>query len=290
MAARFHPWVVAAVLALLSPASAQAVSRASVGFGIQGEFPPTEFSHPVVIEGSRHVDTSYLNADFWGAADLRDGTVRLKMNTTPLAAYQSSPIAIAAASITDDLFVVGPGTAPVPVTLTMDLDALLPMNPAMGPSSYESLIFHASLSGLGPAAQEIRVIRAKGVDENGVVTQDDIVCQGNCDLLNQPLTLAGIVDGKLVVQGEVLPNNHFTFWAAVDLSTFSYPIGLYAEIDASQTARMSYVLPAGYTLGSSSGVFLSAAVPEPSTALLALAGGLLVAWRVRAAARRTRCG
>jgi len=288
-AARFHSWALATTLALLGSAAAHAVPTASVAFGLQGEYPPVSYSNPVAVAASRHVNNSSLAADFWGSANLADGTVRVKMNTTPLAPYQSSPIAIAGGSITDDLTVVGPGTAPVTITLTMDIDALLPMNVAMGPSSYESLIYHASLSGVGPVAREIRVYRSKGVDENGVVTQNDIICQGDCGLLNQPLSLAGVIDGKLVVQGEVLPNNHFTFWAAVDLQTFSYPIGLYAEIDASQTARMSYSLPDGYTLTSASGVFLTA-VPEPSTALLVLAGGLWLVWRARAAAPRTRCG
>lgn len=144
------------------------------------------------------------------------------------------------------------------------------------------------LLGVNAAPQEIRVLRIRSVDEHGAINQDDIVCQGDCGLLDAPLTLAGVVDGKLRVQGLVTPNLGFTFSAAIDLQTFIYPVGLNAEIDASHTARVSYTLPSGYTLGSASGVFLTA-VPEPSTAALALAGGLLLAWRARAAARRTRC-
>jgi len=286
-------WTVATVLALLGPVMAHAVPTASVGFGIQGEFPPTSFSDPVFTENSRHVDTTSLLADLWGSADLRDGTVRAKMSTTPVTVYQSSPIAITAVSITDDLHVIGPGTAPVLMTLTLDVDALLSINPALGPSSLESLNFHATLAGLDQPAKEIRVVRIKSTDENGVVNQDDIVCQWDCGLLNEPLTLAGVVNGKLMVQGLVTPNTPFTFWATVDMQTFIYPVGLKAEIDASHTARVSYTLPAGYTLGSASGVFLTAPVPEPATALMALAGGALLAGlqrrRARAAAPQTRC-
>jgi hypothetical protein len=295
-AARLHSLAAAAALALFSPVLAHAAT-ASVSFGIQGEFPPTNFSNPVVVEASRHVDTTSLLADLWGAADLRDGTVRAKMTTTPVTVYQSSPIAITAVSITDDLHVVGPGTAPVPMTMTLDVDALLSINPALGPSSLESLNFHATLLGLGQPPKEMRVIRIKSIDENGVVNQDDIVCQWDCGLLDEPLTLAGVVNGKLRVQGLVVPNTPFTFSATVDMQTFIYPVGLTAEIDASHTARVSYTLPAGYTLGSASGVFLTAPVPEPSTTALALAGGALLAGLLRrrpvvtgAAAPRTRCG
>jgi len=286
-------WVAATVLALLGPVVAHAAPTASVAFGIQGEFPPTSFSDPVFTENSRHVDTSSLLADLWGAADLRDGTVRAKMKTTPVTVYQSSPIAIAGASITDDLYVVGPGTAPVPMTMTLDVDALLPINAALGANGHESLIFRATMSALGVPGKEMRVIRSKSLDENGAVTQDDIVCQWDCGLLNEPLTLAGVVNGKLMVQGMVVPNTSFTFWATVEMETFIYPVGLMAEIDASHTARVSYTLPDGYTLGSQSGVFLTAPVPEPSTTALALAGGALLAGvlrrRSKAAAPRTRC-
>ncbi|WP_457418592.1 PEP-CTERM sorting domain-containing protein [Roseateles sp. P5_E7] len=299
-AARLHSfalacrWAAATVLALLGPVTAHA-AVASVGFGIQGEFPPTSFSDPVFTENSRHVDTTSLLADLWGAADLRDGTVRAKMTTMPVTVYQSSPIAITSVSITDDLHVIGPGTAPVPMTMTLDVDALLPINPALGASSYESLIFRATMSALGAPGKEMRVIRSKSLDENGAVTQDDIICQWDCGLLNEPLTLAGVVNGKLMVQGMVVPNTSFTFWATVELQTYIYPVGLNAEIDASHTARVSYSLPTGYTLGSQSGVFLTAPVPEPSTTALALAGGVLLVGLLRrrpvtrAAAPRTRC-
>jgi hypothetical protein len=291
-----HPacrWAAATVLALLGPATAHAVPTASVGFGIQGEFPPISYSDPVVTENSRHVDTPSLLADMWGAADLRDGTVRAKMTTTPVTVYQSSPIAITAVSITDDLHVIGPGTAPVPMTMTLDVDALLAINPALGPNSLESLNFRATMSALG-AGKEMRVIRSKSLDENGAITQDDIICQWDCGLLNEPLTLAGVVNGKLMVQGMVVPNTPFTFWATVEMQTFIYPVGLAAEIDASHTARVSYTLPDGYTLGSASGVFLTAPVPEPATGLMALAGGVLLAGlqrrrRIKAVAPRTRC-
>ncbi|WP_348009748.1 PEP-CTERM sorting domain-containing protein [Roseateles sp.] len=283
------------VLALFGAVQAHAAT-ATVGFGIQGEFPPTSFSDPVFTENSRHVDTTSLLADLWGSADLRDGTVRAKMSTTPVTVYQSSPIAITSVSITDDLHVIGPGTAPVPMTMTLDVDALLPINPALGANGYESLIFRATMSALGAPGKEMRVIRSKSLDENGAVTQDDIICQWDCGLLNEPLTLAGVVNGKLMVQGMVVPNTSFTFWATVELQTFIYPVGLKAEIDASHTARVSYSLPTGYTLGSQSGVFLTAPVPEPSTTALALAGGALLVGLLRrrrlvtgAAAPRTRC-
>lgn len=285
-------WAAAATLTLFGPGLAHAAT-ASVSFGIQGEFPPTSFSNPVFTENSRHVDTSALLADLWAAADLRDGTVRAKMTATPVTVYQSSPIAITAVSITDDLHVIGPGTAPVPMTMTLDLDALLPINPALGANGHESLIFRATMSALGAPTKEIRVLRSKSLDGNGAVTQDDIVCQWDCSLLDEPLTLAGVVNGKLMVQGLVAPNTSFTFWATVELQTYIYPVGLSAQIDASHTARVSYSLPTGYTLGSQSGVFLTAAVPEPSTAILTLAGGALLAGllrrRSKAAEPRTRC-
>lgn len=49
-----------------------------------------------------------------------------------------------------------------------------------------------------------------------------------------------------------------------------------ATLDASNTASIQMILPAGYSFTSSSGVFLSA-VPEPGAALLFAAGLVAIA-------------
>jgi hypothetical protein len=130
-----------------------------------------------------------------------------------------------------------------------------------------------SIDGYTLGSMEIQ--RTKTTNEFGAPAQDYIQCVGQpCDL-NQPLTLAGVVDGQLVVDLALSPGFSYTFDAFLQVSTYSTP-GALGEVDASHTARLSYTLPAGYTLASQSGVFLSA-VPEPQSWALWAAGLLSIA-------------
>ena len=66
------------------------------------------------------------------------------------------------------------------------------------------------------------------------------------------------------------------YYARLDVAAYSGSIS-----DYSNTMAFHWVLPEGATFTSGSGQFMTAAVPEPSTGALVLAGGGLVGWVAR---------
>lgn len=66
------------------------------------------------------------------------------------------------------------------------------------------------------------------------------------------------------------------YYARLSVSAYSGSVS-----DYSNTMSFHWELPEGATFTSSSGLFMTAAVPEPSTGVLLLAGGGLVAWVAR---------
>lgn len=244
----------------------------------------TSLTHPVAVQGSHQINSAFINADYFGSASLSDGILRAKVSATPLITFTSSPGAKSDARIFDKLKVVGPGTAAVPLQLRMDIDALMTVPAVLGPSSANSLWIGATMSVDNALSSSMEIQRYKSTNTAGVVNEDFIQCWGQpCDL-NQPLTLAGVVDGQIMLNLMVTPGFFFSFSGMLQVHTSS-SLGVLGQVDASQTARLSYTLPAGYTLGSQSGVFLSA-VPEPQTWALWAAGLLaLVARRMHSPRR-----
>lgn len=287
---RPHPWMAAvAALMLLGAPERALAADASVSFGGPG-FPAT-VTGPVSAQNGGHVDNASATVDYWAAASLAEGSLRAKIGATPHAVFLGSPVASSAAMLVDQLKVVGLGTALVPLQLRMDVDALMTVDPGMGANDGVTLMLSALMS-VGRDAS-LEVMRRKSMDSTGAINENTFECLGPCNL-NQPLTFAGIVDGQVILDLQVQPGVNIPFTAYMVVSTYSNP-EVWGEVDASQTARLSYVLPTGYTLSSQSGVFLTA-VPEPSTAVLALAGGALLAGLLRrrrratgAAAPRTQC-
>jgi hypothetical protein len=275
----------AALLALFS-LPMLACAQASVTFSSLGEI-PTLLTGPVATQGSRHIGTAALDADFFGSANLSDGVLRASVSATPNVVYLANPVAQSDAQFRDTLKVVGPGTGLIPIQFRMDFHALMTVDPTMGLRALDSLFFSAALTVESPFTSEVEFLRIKRTDFDGTVLQDSIECFGYPCILNQPLTLAGVVDGQVLLNYVTRPGVNFPFLAKLSATTYSTP-GTSGLVDASQTARLSYTLPAGYTLTSQSGVFLSA-VPEPATWAL-WAGGLLAvaALRARVQARARR--
>jgi hypothetical protein len=266
----------AAVL-LGAPMWAHAAS-ATIAFGSLADLMPS-VSDPVAVQGSHHVDNATATVDFLGSASLIDGTMRAKVRATPHSVFLSSPVASTSALLNDHLKVIGPGTGLVPLQLRMDVDALMTIDPGMGPNDMDTLTLSTYMSIDNALSSSLEVMRRKSIDDQGVVTEDSIECIGAPCNLNQPLTLAGVIDGQVILNLQVTPGVNIPFSAYLVVFTYS-SLDVFGEVDASQTARISYVLPDGYTLSSQSGVFLTA-VPEPSAVVLASMGLALLAWRGR---------
>lgn len=281
-------WQRAAALALLAAPMWAHGAEASVTFGGPGT-PPTS-ANPVSVQASHQIDNATYTADFSGAASLANGTMLAKVGATPHSVFLGSPVASSAAMLVDQLKVIGAGSALVPLQLRMDVDALMTVDPSMGANEGVTLWLSTLMSIDNALSSSMEVMRRKTYDSSGAINENTIECIGQpCDL-NQPLTTAGVVDGKFVLNLQVQPGVNIPLTAYAVVYTYSGP-EVFGEVDLSQ--HLSYTLPAGYTLSSQSGVFLTVAVPEPSTAVLALAGGALLAGFLRrsatASAPRTRC-
>ena len=275
----------AAAAALLAAPLWALGAEASVTFGGPGTVPP--FTGPVSAQGSQHIDNATYTVDFSGSASLASGLMLANVGATPHSVFLSSPAAASAAQLFDMLKVVGPGSALVPLQLRMDVDALMTVDASMGANDGVTLWLSASMNVENALFSSMEIMRRKTYFDTGALNEDSIECIGQpCDV-NQPLTTAGIVDGQFVLNLQVQPGVNINFSAYTIVSTYSNP-EVFGQVTTSQ--QLSYVLPAGYTLSSQSGAFLTA-VPEPSTTLLALLGCavLAVRARARAAAPRTRC-
>ena len=280
-------WQRAAALVLLAAPMWAHGAEASVSFGGPGT--PANFVDPVSAQGSLQVDNATATVDYSGAASLATGAMRAKVGATPHSVFLSSPVASSAAMLVEQLKVVGPGSALVPLQLRMDVDALMTVDPSMGANQGVTLTLSTYMTIDFALSSSMEIMRRKTYNDTGAVNEDSIECIGQpCDL-NQPLTTAGVVDGQFVLNLQVQPGVNIPLTAYAVVYTYSGP-EVFGEVDLSQ--QLSYVLPTGYALSSQSGVFLTA-VPEPSTALLALAGvGLLAGLarrRATAAGPRTRC-
>ncbi|EHR71223.1 PEP-CTERM putative exosortase interaction domain-containing protein [Burkholderiales bacterium JOSHI_001] len=279
--ARIRAWTAAAAVALLvgMPWCANA-AEASLSFGsIVAPIPL--LTDPVAIQDSRHVDNASATIDFQGSASLLDGTLRAKLEMTPHTVFLSGPAALVRAQLDDRLTVVGPGTGIVVLQLRMDVHALMTVDANMGPNTIDSLELSASMSIDNVLSSSMYILRRRITNDLSVITEDSMQCLGQPCNLNQPLTPAGIVDGQVIFDVQTRPGISLPFQAYLLVTTYGSP-EVFGAVDASNTASISYALPAGYTLTSQSGLFLSA-VPEPSTTMLAMFGGAVVwvGWRRR---------
>jgi len=280
-----RPGLFAAVALLAAPLWAHG-AEAQVAFAGPGVVPP--FMGPIAAQGSQHIDDATYTVDFSGSASLASAAMLASVAATPHSVFLSSPVAASSATLFDMLKVVGPGSALVPLQLRMDVDALMTVDPSMGASDGVTLWLSTFMSVENALYSSMEIMRRKSYFDTGALNEDSIECIGQpCDV-NQPLTTAGVVDGQFVLNLQVQPGVNINFSAYTVVSTYSNP-EVFGQVETSQ--HISYVLPAGYTLSSQSGVFATAPIPEPATALLALLGCAVLAVRGRqlgAAGPRTR--
>ncbi|MEO5733685.1 MAG: PEP-CTERM sorting domain-containing protein [Rubrivivax sp.] len=229
---------------------------------------------PVFAQASGALNDGNFAIQGQSYGSLATGAMGLKVAATPFVPLLSGPVGSAAVDLWDTLRISGPGTAPVLVTFTLELDAALYFNPLQG--SQAARMFLGANFGFGGINERgIEVERAQSKDENGAVTVDTIQCWGSCSGFNQPLTTAGVIDATLQFTALLSQSINLPFHARLQGNVYT-SIGAVGVVDALNTAQLSVSLPAGYTLSSASGAFLTSPVPEPSSWTLMLLGAAAI--------------
>jgi hypothetical protein len=223
-------------------------------------------------------------------AGLASGTLKAKTQGAAELVIGGFLDASATSELTDVLFLIpdqGSPTTPVPFTLFMDVDGSLGVGGLGLPSLNLQLasargravleISGLMVSGVSPASFQLtRLVQASG----GLVQDDSTTVQlqqnttGNFDPL---------FDVRLTATAMVTPNSGVNIRAF--LAAESDTEAAFSSIaDLYQTAQLGVVVPDGYSLTSSSGVFLT--VPEPRAAAPFALAGLALLRLVRRAERR----
>jgi hypothetical protein len=86
----------------------------------------------------------------------------------------------------------------------------------------------------------------------------------------------------MVVTATVPTETRVAFVSSLSLANRGLPAGMTMAADFAHTAQITAVVPAGYSFTSASDHFLTTPVPEPTSAVLMLAGCVALAWRWRA--------
>lgn len=202
----------------------------------------------------------------------------------------------ASAQIEEVVFLVpqaGAPSTPVPFSVLLDLAGALDVGglgiPASGNLQLVSARVSASLAlsgfavtGVGPAsfaASRVAQVAA------GAVQADDTTVQLQ---QNTAGTVAdGLFDVRLTASATVTPNSAFTIRAVVGAESAA-DAGFDSATRPAGGARLGVVVPEGYALVSSSGLFLTAPEPEAATAGALAALGALGARRSRRATAQAR--
>jgi len=272
-----------ALALLLAPAPSRAlgsVTSAHINGFADNDVEPVASASSATTSGPNAAGTASASGD------LASGLLTAETEGTALGATGFLD-ATATAELTEVLFLIpdaGSPVTPVPFTLFMDVDGVLLLSGSgtMSPSLQLAVAQAAgvlTISGLlvsnvsSAALTATRRVEASGGNVLGDLTTADLADNVTGDVGN------GVVDVRLTATAMVTPNSAFqvrAYLAAVSGTAASFS----STADLSQTGRIGVVVPAGYTLSSNSGVFLS--VPEPSApAPLALAVLALLAARRR---------
>lgn len=263
---------------LLTGGDARAEAQALINGG-GGALNETQTA-PVAAEVSGGLHDGNFDIEAQSYANLATGSMGLKVAATPYVPVLGGPTAHAESLLRDTLKLSGPGNALVPVTFTLQFDALLYFSSLQ--ASQGGRLHITAYFGFGGVNEDmVEIERALSKDETGAVNTDTIMCWGHCSSFNQPLTTAGVIDATLQFTALLSQDVNLPFQAYLNGSAYfsGEAVGV---IDALNTAQLSAAVPTGYTLTSESGAFLTSPVPEPAPwMLMLLAPG---AWLLR---RRT---
>lgn len=143
---------------------------------------------PVFAQASGGLHDGNFDIEAQSYAHLAIGSMGLKVAATPYVPLLGGPVGHAEAWLSDMLKVTGPGNALVPVTFTLQFDALLYFS-SLQASQGGRLHITAYFGFGGVNADSVEVERALSKDETGAITTDTIDCWGNCSSFNQPRRL-----------------------------------------------------------------------------------------------------
>jgi len=246
--------------------------------GFLGSFADSFKSDPRVVGDTLTRDDQFSQSTSFASADL--GTGELKVNATgfPRMPYTNAFIAQATASMSDVLTIVGPGSSPINVTLTMLVDGVHG-TPESSAGEGRAFSFVRGTISVDASSESAELLRTTRYDAGGVAVEN--ILSGVRDWVGAA-PLPGTDDRfelLLSFETQITPNVPFTFGSEIFASVSYLPpnptvalLGTPIVSDFGNTAVINVVLPEDYSLSSQSGVFLAGPIPEPGTWAMMLAG------------------
>jgi hypothetical protein len=276
--------LIASTLLLASvPCGASAISNASINGAADSDIEFVTSTATASTAGPAAVGSATAYAD------LASGTLKARTEGAAADAFGGALDADASSELSDVLFLtpdMGSSTSPVLFTLFMDLDAALLVGgsglavPNLQQAAARAIaslqISGFAVSGMAPASVTVtRRVQASG----GNVLDDSTTVDVQQNMTGS--VVGADVDVRLTATAMVTPNSGFDIRAFVAAESGA-EAAFSADSNLFQTAQLSVIVPDGYTMSSSSGIYLT--VPEPGeVASFAAVGGALL-WLVR---RRT---
>ena len=215
------------------------------------------------------------------SADLGTGELRAKAFAEKKDGFEILVGAAARATATDTLTVVDPlgGVSPVPVSFQMavDGDLILPDNGGGAGRAFANVTARLGASNDSESAQ---VQRQRTYDATGAVLTDTQFDNGDWDNAVPVGTHFDLP--LLILDAMITPGTPFDFTSELFVSVGNETGVTGGETaDFGNTARITVVLPQGYSLESQSGFFLAGPIPEPQTWALFVVGLAGLAYTVR---------
>lgn len=276
--------IASALLLAPAPCGASAVSNASIN-GVSDsdtEFVISTATASTVGPAAVGSSTAYAN--------LASGTLKVRTEGDATNAFGGALDADASSELTDVLYLtpeLGSPTSPVLFTLFMDLDGILLVggsglaSPNLQMAAARAIamlgISGFAVSGVAPAS--ITVTRRVQASAGNVLDDSTTV---DVEQNTTGSALDDVVDVRLTATAMVTPNSGFSIRAFVAAEAAA-EAAFSADSDLFQTAQLGVIVPDGYSMSSSSGVFLT--VPEPGVSASFAVAAFALLCLVR---RRTR--
>ncbi len=271
-----------ALLLAPAPSRAGAVTNVSVNGVADDDVQFVAASASVATVGPPAVGTATASAD------LASGTQKARTEGEADEPFGSLD-ADASSELTDVLFLTpdsGSPTSPVLFTLFMDLDGILFVD-GTGVATSPNLqlataraIAMLEISGLAvsdvspasfTATRRVQASAGSVLDDSTTVDLEQNTTVGVAD---------AVIDVRLTATAIVTPNSGFNIRAFVKAESAT-EAAFSSESDLFHTAQLGVVVPDGYSLSSSSGVFLTVPEPPAASALAAVALLGVVRFRLR---------